>query len=317
VNSVSVVIPVYNAELALDSLCAQLLPAMEQITDQFEVLLVEDCSQDDSWGRVQELARGDSRVRGIRLSRNYGQHNALLCGIRAARFEVIVTMDDDLQHPVSEIPVVLSKLQEGYDVVYGTPHQETHGLLRNLASQLTKLALRDVMGVENARSVSAFRAFKTSLRDGFADYRNPSVSIDVLLTWATSKFAAVPVRHEARSTGQSNYTLSKLVTHAFNLLTGFSTLPLRFASFIGVAFSIFGVLILTWVLGRFFISGSPVPGFPFLASMIAIFSGAQLLALGIFGEYLGRIHVRSLDRPAYLVREEADAADDATSKTLP
>jgi undecaprenyl-phosphate 4-deoxy-4-formamido-L-arabinose transferase len=226
-------------------------------------------------------------------------------------------MDDDLQHPVSEIPVVLSKLQEGYDVVYGTPHQETHGLLRNLASQLTKLALRDVMGVENARSVSAFRAFKTSLRDGFADYRNPSVSIDVLLTWATSKFAAVPVRHEARSTGQSNYTLSKLVTHAFNLLTGFSTLPLRFASFIGVAFSIFGVLILTWVLGRFFISGSPVPGFPFLASMIAIFSGAQLLALGIFGEYLGRIHVRSLDRPAYLVREEADAADDATSKTLP
>jgi undecaprenyl-phosphate 4-deoxy-4-formamido-L-arabinose transferase len=290
---------------------------MEQITDQFEVLLVEDCSQDDSWGRVQELARGDSRVRGIRLSRNYGQHNALLCGIRAARFEVIVTMDDDLQHPVSEIPVVLSKLQEGYDVVYGTPHQETHGLLRNLASQLTKLALRDVMGVENARSVSAFRAFKTSLRDGFADYRNPSVSIDVLLTWATSKFAAVPVRHEARSTGQSNYTLSKLVTHAFNLLTGFSTLPLRFASFIGVAFSIFGVLILTWVLGRFFISGSPVPGFPFLASMIAIFSGAQLLALGIFGEYLGRIHVRSLDRPAYLVREEADAADDATSKTLP
>ena len=316
-NSVSVVIPVYNAELALDSLCAQLLPAMEQITDQFEVLLVEDCSQDDSWGRVQELARGDSRVRGIRLSRNYGQHNALLCGIRAARFEVIVTMDDDLQHPVSEIPVVLSKLQEGYDVVYGTPHQETHGLLRNLASQLTKLALRDVMGVENARSVSAFRAFKTSLRDGFADYRNPSVSIDVLLTWATSKFAAVPVRHEARSTGQSNYTLSKLVTHAFNLLTGFSTLPLRFASFIGVAFSIFGVLILTWVLGRFFISGSPVPGFPFLASMIAIFSGAQLLALGIFGEYLGRIHVRSLDRPAYLVREEADAADDATSKTLP
>ena len=316
-NSISVVIPVYNAELALDSLCAQLLPAMEQITEQFEVLLVEDCSQDDSWARVQELAKGDSRVRGIRLSRNYGQHNALLCGIRAARYDLIVTMDDDLQHPVSEVSVLLSKLEEGFDVVYGTPHQETHGLFRNLASQLTKLALRDVMGVENARSVSAFRAFKTSLRQAFTDYRNPSVSIDVLLTWATSNFAAVSVRHEPRTTGQSNYTLSKLVTHAFNLLTGFSTLPLRFASFIGIAFSIFGVLILTWVLGRFLIAGSPVPGFPFLASMIAILSGAQLLALGIFGEYLGRIHVRSLDRPAYLVREEAAAADDATSETLP
>jgi len=290
---------------------------MEQITEQFEVLLVEDCSQDDSWARVQELAKGDSRVRGIRLSRNYGQHNALLCGIRAARYDLIVTMDDDLQHPVSEVSVLLSKLEEGFDVVYGTPHQETHGLFRNLASQLTKLALRDVMGVENARSVSAFRAFKTSLRQAFTDYRNPSVSIDVLLTWATSNFAAVSVRHEPRTTGQSNYTLSKLVTHAFNLLTGFSTLPLRFASFIGIAFSIFGVLILTWVLGRFLIAGSPVPGFPFLASMIAILSGAQLLALGIFGEYLGRIHVRSLDRPAYLVREEAAAADDATSETLP
>lgn len=308
-SSISVVIPVYNAEGTLGTLCEHLLAAMPNLTDTFEILLVEDCSRDNSWRVIEGLSKAEGRIRGIRLNRNYGQHNALLCGIRAARFDVIVTMDDDLQHPVSEVSVLIDKLNEGYDVVYGAPRHEKHGLFRDLASKLTKLALRDVMGVETARSVSAFRAFKTSMRDAFAGYCNPSVSIDVLLTWATSSFAAVSVRHEPRTIGQSNYTLSKLVTHAFNLMTGFSTLPLRFASIVGLIFAMFGLVILAWVVGRFLISGSPVPGFPFLASIIAIFSGAQLLALGIFGEYLGRMHLRSLDRPPYVVRESLNDSE--------
>jgi len=315
-SSASVVIPVYNAELNLGNLYDQLMPAMEATTSQFEIIMVEDHSQDDSWRIISNLTKKDTRVRGIRLSRNYGQHNALLCGIRSARYDTIVTMDDDLQNPVSEISILLNKLTEGYDVVYGTPQQKQHGLFRNMASRMTKLALQGAMGVDAARNVSAFRAFRARLREGFKDYRSPFVSIDVLLTWSTSSFAAVRVRHEPRSAGQSNYTLRKLVSHAFNLMTGFSTLPLQLASMVGFLFTIFGFGILLWVLGRYFITGSSIPGFPFLASIIAIFSGAQLFALGIFGEYLARIHFRTMDRPPYVVEQLSDRSQDSSALSI-
>jgi undecaprenyl-phosphate 4-deoxy-4-formamido-L-arabinose transferase len=235
------------------------------------------------------------------MLRNYGQHNALLCGIRNAKFDVMVTIDDDLQNPPEEVPRLLAKLDEGYDVVYGTPKKQEHGLLRDLASTLTKVTLQGVMGADTARNVSAFRALRGSLRPAFADYRSPLVSIDVLLTWGTRRFAAIPARSDPRTIGQSNYTLGKLFAHAMNMMTGFSTLPLQFASFIGFALALFGVGVLAWVLGRYFLHGSSVQGFPFLASVIAIFGGAQLCALGIIGEYLARIHLRTMDRPCYTV----------------
>jgi undecaprenyl-phosphate 4-deoxy-4-formamido-L-arabinose transferase len=234
--------------------------------------------------------------------RNFGQHNALLQGIRNARYDRIVTMDDDLQHPPSEIHTLLEKLNEGYDVVYGTPHQEQHGLFRDLASQITKLALQSAMGVNVARNVSAFRAFRTDLRQAFASYESPFVSIDVLLTWATTRFAAIPVRHEPRPYGVSNYTLRKLIIHALNMMTGFSILPLQVASMIGFAMLIFGVLVMIYVMGRLLFEAS-VPGFPFLASIITIFAGAQLFALGIIGEYLARMHIRIMGKPTSIVRE--------------
>jgi hypothetical protein len=153
--------------------------------------------------------------------------------------------------------------------------REQHGLLRNLASQMTKLALEGAMGADTARQVSALRMFRTALRDSFAGYRSPTVNIDVLLTWATSRFAAVPVRHEPRKYGQSGYTPGKLVRHVFNMMTGFSIRPLQVASIIGIGFGLFGLAVLGYVLIRWLLHGSAVPGFAFLASIIAIFSGAQ------------------------------------------
>jgi undecaprenyl-phosphate 4-deoxy-4-formamido-L-arabinose transferase len=159
------------------------------------------------------------------------------------------------------------------------------------------------MGAPNARQVSALRVFRTRLRNAFADYRSPTVNIDVLLTWSTTSFSAVRVRHETRKVGESGYTSRKLVLHALNMMTGFSTRPLQLASLMGFAFALLGLIILTYVLIRWLLQGSTVPGFAFLASVIAIFSGSQLLALGIIGEYLARIHFRTMDRPSYLVRE--------------
>jgi undecaprenyl-phosphate 4-deoxy-4-formamido-L-arabinose transferase len=305
---ISVVVPVYNSEATLQTLVERLEPVLARAAGEgmFDVILVNDASRDRSWEIVEQLRGRFPWVRGIDLMRNYGQHNALLCGIRAARFDKVVTLDDDLQNPPEEIPTLLAKLDEGFDVVYGKPEKMRHGLWRNLASRITKAVLRSTMGAETAGSISAFRTFRTVLRDAFETYRSPFVSIDVLLTWGTTRFAAVPVRHESRAAGASNYTLRKLMVHALNMVTGFSTWPLQVASFIGFAFTVVGIVVLLFVVGRYLIdpSARSVQGFPFLASIIAIFAGAQLFALGVIGEYLARLHFRSMDRPTYAVRRQ-------------
>lgn len=303
-DSLSIVIPVYRSATGLPLLITELERVLPTLAQAYEIILVDDGSPDNSWEVIEGLAREHSPLQGITLMRNYGQHNALLCGIRQARHEIIVTMDDDLQHPPSEIHKLLEKLSEGYDVVYGTPKHEQHGVLRDLASQITKMVLQSSMGVETARSVSAFRAFRTQVRDAFANYNSSYVSIDVLLTWGTTRFAAVEVQHDERRYGTSNYTLTKLIRHALNMVTGFSVLPLQVASLLGFVLALFGLGILIYVVGAAIFFGVVVPGFAFLASIIAIFSGAQLFALGMIGEYLARIHFRTMDRPVYTMRAQ-------------
>ena len=201
----SVVIPVYNSAEILPELIERLGVVLARELAWFEVLLVNDGSRDRSWAVIEELAARHDWVTGIDLTRNYGQHNALLCGIRAARGEVTITLDDDLQHRPEDIPALLARLDPATDVVYGTAEEEQHGLLRDAASQLTKLAMERTMGAETARMVSAFRVFRTRLRDAFAGAHG-GVPIDVLLTWGTTRFQATPIRHERRKAGVSNYT---------------------------------------------------------------------------------------------------------------
>ncbi|MEJ2210826.1 MAG: glycosyltransferase [Anaerolineae bacterium] len=302
-DSISVVVPVYNSQAPLNELVRRIEATLRPVCEQFEIILVDDGSRDESWPVIKDLAAEYDCVHGLNLRRNYGQHPALLAGIRQARHDIVVTLDDDLQNPPEEIPRLVARLGEGYDVVYGTPEKQQHGLWRDLASQVTKLALQSVMGAKTARQVSAFRAFRCELRDAFATYQSPFISIDVVLTWGTSSFAAIPVTHHPRQAGASNYSLRKLLLHAFNMVTGFSTWPLRLASLVGFGFTLFGLGVLAYVLGRYLLQGSSVPGFPFLASVIAIFAGAQLFALGIMGEYLARMYVRMMEQPVYMVRE--------------
>ena len=309
----SIIIPVYCSEDSLDELYRRLVATLDNEAKKFEIVFVEDCGDDNSWDIIKQLVANDPRVRGLHMSRNYGQHNALLCGIRAATGEVIVTLDDDLQNPPEEIPKLLARLDQGYDLVYGTAERRRHGLLRDLASHLIKFALRGVMDAETTRTVSAFRAFRTELRQAFVDYRSPSVNLDVLFAWGTTRFSSVRVRHEVRQAGTSGYTLRKLFSHAVNMTTGFSTLPLQFASIAGFVFALFGIAILGYVVFNYFLYDDNVPGFAFLASIIAIFSGVQLFALGIIGEYLARMHFRAMDRPPYLVREQVGQSEDLLS----
>jgi glycosyltransferase involved in cell wall biosynthesis len=321
----SIVIPVYNSQESVGKVIDSLVAYLPTLIDAYEILLVEDDSRDDSWQVLQQKAQEHPHVYAFKLMRNYGQHNALLCGIRQANGDIIITMDDDGQHPQEAIPQLLATLEQGHDVVYASPKQERHGLFRDLASQVTKLVLQRAMGADTARNISAYRIFRTELREAFDHYQGPYVNIDVLLTWATKRFGMIRVQHHPREHGVSNYTFGKLVTHTFNMVTGFSTLPLQFASWLGFAMTAFGfVLMFYLIVVRIIIFGYDVPGFTFLATMVAIFAGAQMFTLGIIGEYLARMHFRLMDKPAYIVRiatadlheaETTQSLDDVTDKT--
>lgn len=298
----SIVIPVYNGAETVPVLVERLSRVLPGAAGKYEVILVNDGSRDNSWAVVQDLQRQYPWVIGINLMRNYGQHNATLCGVRAARYEVTVTMDDDLQHPPEEITVLLAELENGYDVAYGAPRKLPQGFLRNWMTKTIKILLSRVMGMPTLRDFSAFRAFRTKLRNAFADFRSPSTTLDVLLSWGTTRFTSVPV-NIVPSERRSNYSFLALVKVAILVLLGFSTAPLRMTSWIGFFMTLFGLGILIYVLVIYFIQGS-LPGFPFLASIIAIFSGAQLFTLGIFGEYLARMFDRIMDRPPYVIDQQ-------------
>jgi undecaprenyl-phosphate 4-deoxy-4-formamido-L-arabinose transferase len=302
--TVSVVVPVYNSEATLPALVARLVPVLEAHTAGFEILLVNDGSRDGSWAVIDGVCGSHPQVRGVDLVRNSGQHNALLCGIRLARMDAIVTIDDDLQNRPEDIPRLLDTLAEGYDVVYAQPTKRQWGFVRNTASHVMKLALRTTMSASTAEIVGGFRAFRTEVRTAFADYRAPITNIDVMLTWGASRFTAVPVVHEARQHGRSGYTFYRLFVHTWNMATGFSTLPLQLATAVGFSFTLMGICTLVYALVRFWISGGVVQGFTFLASIISIYAGAQLFAIGIIGEYLGRMFQRTSGQPGYVVRRE-------------
>jgi undecaprenyl-phosphate 4-deoxy-4-formamido-L-arabinose transferase len=300
--NLSVVVPVYRGEKLIEPLVARLNKSLPAFAKKYEVILVNDGSPDGSWDVIEQLTKQYKWVRGIRLMRNYGQHNATLCGVRLARYEVIITMDQDLQHPPEEIPVLLAELEQGYDVVYGAPKKLPQGFIRNLLTANIKNMLANIMGIHSVKNISAFRAFRTHLRSAFENFQSPTMIVDVLLSWGTTRFTSVQVDiAEART---SNYNFAGLVKAAMLILIGFSTKPLRLASWIGFVMTLFGLGVFIYVVVIYFTAGS-LPGFPFLSSIIALFSGAQLFALGIFGEYLARMFDRSMDRPTYIIHQTA------------
>ncbi|MEO5723656.1 MAG: glycosyltransferase family 2 protein [Ilumatobacteraceae bacterium] len=296
---ISVVIPVYNSVGTLGVLAARL----DGVAEIDEVVLVDDGSRDGSWSELVRLAAERPTWRALRLGRNAGQHSALLAGIRAAAGDVIVTMDDDLQHLPEQIPVLLDALGDDVDLVYGVPFTEEHGAARSFSSRLVKRMMRRSLGVEQADSISAFRCFRTHLRDAFDEVNDPFISLDVLLSWATNRVVPCTVEMQPRQEGESNYRFRGLVRHVFNMVTGYSAAPLRVVAYLGLMLSILGFGTLGYVLVRFVIGDSKVQGFTFLASLLSLVAGTQMLATAVLGEYLARVHFRAMKKPAYFVRE--------------
>lgn len=303
----SVVVPVYRSQATLEELTRRLQAVLPGISPRYELVLVNDGSPDDSWKLIQRLAAEFPFVRGISLMRNYGQHNATLCGIRAARFGVVVTMDDDLQHAPEDVPVLVAKLAEGYDVVYGVWRERTVAWWRAFFAKLTRSAVAWVMGSGTVRDISPFRALRTRIRSAFEQFDSPDVLVDVLFSWGTSKFGVAKVTERDRAVGQSNYSFWKLAKISLLVLTSYTTAPLRFANLVGLCLTVFGVGVFAHVLYVYFVLGS-IPGFPFLAAVILSFGGVQLFALGVIGEYLARVFERTAGRPTYTVGQTTTEA---------
>jgi glycosyltransferase involved in cell wall biosynthesis len=292
---VSVVIPVFNGAAQIQELVDRLALVLSSISNQFEIILVNDGSRDSSWETISRLAKEHPWIRGIDLARNYGQHNALLAGIRAARYDVIVTVDDDLQHPPEEIPALVEKLGQGYDLVYGIPRTHQREAWRIIASYLMRLILLG-LGADGAARGSSFRAFRSPLREAFAQYQSPFVAIDVLLARASPRFGWVSIQHAPRRSGSSTYTLRKLISLAFTFITTNSHWPfyVALAVGLGVAPVSLGLIImdLAQVQTRLLSWGA-----------LIMLAWIEAVALLFVMEYMRRRRRNCSGQPPYLVRE--------------
>ena len=302
---VSLVCPVYcsaqTLRILVNEICTSLNGAYK-----FEILLIDDRSTDSSWLEILQISKENSAVRGIRLGRNVGQHGALLAGIRSARFDKIVTIDDDLQNPPSEVIKLVQALDSNGGVVYGVSEDVKQKLWRKASSVGAKQLFKKFLGFDSAVKISSFRAFETNLRDAFSGEIGPSVSIDSLLTWSTSTFCSIDVQHHPRLQGKSHYSFRKLVRFMIDTATGYSVVPLRLATTLGSIVTILGFVMFLWVTLRPLLTGVSVPGFPLLAASLAIFSGTQLLVLGILGEYIGKMHFRVMNKPSYVIVDSSE-----------
>lgn len=305
---ITVVIPVYNSAATLHQLHARLTKTLGVITQSYEIILVDDGSRDASWPAMQALAAKDEvHVVAVQLMRNYGQHNTLMCGLGMARGAHVITMDDDLQNPPEEIPKLLAHIQNNHlDLVYGCPSNREHAAWRNLGSSIVWHFYRTVF--RNPVTPTPFRVMTHQLAQSVMFYDLNFTYLDGLLAWCTGRIAGVEVEHHSRAEGNSGYSLGKLLALALNLYTNFSLIPLQIVSGIGLATALCGFGTGFYYLFQYFVSNITVPGFASTIITVLILGGAQLLALGVIGEYLGRLHLNVNRKPQYVIRHKQSGA---------
>jgi glycosyltransferase involved in cell wall biosynthesis len=305
----SVVIPVYKADRTLKELYLRLKATVELIAPNFEIIFVEDSGEDHSWQVIEGLAAIDPRVRGIQLSRNFGQHAATLCGFAHARGRWVATLDDDLEHAPENLPMLLAKAEEGYDLVYGVFSERSHMVWRNLTSNVARWLFNKAITSLN-HEYTSYRFIRGDIARSLTQFDSPYPFIDGYLSWVTNRYATVEVQHNIRANGSSNYTSHKLFTHALNIFVTFSDLPLRLASWFGLLFFFIGMGWLGVILiGRMF-DWINLSGYASILGAIVLFGGIQLLILGVFGEYIGRINFKSSRKPLYIVGKSTMSQND-------
>jgi undecaprenyl-phosphate 4-deoxy-4-formamido-L-arabinose transferase len=310
----SFVIPVYGSEKVLPELVSRLdevMATLPKARGNYEVIFVCDCSPDRSWAVIQALSATHPWVRGILLRMNAGQHNALMAGFAQARGQIVMTMDDDLQHSPSDIPALLEELAAGRDVVYARFRSRKHASWKIWGSRLNDKVAGYLMNKPAGLYLSPFRAMKAAIIQDVLRYRGPYVYVDGLILSVTRNIGTVDVDHHDRYAGDSGYSLKKSISLWLKMATNFSIVPLRLTSFAGLVIASLGfILAVLLVIQKFTIDRMPI-GWSSLIVTILMIGGVQLVALGMLGEYLGRVLLTLNSRPQYVVGETVGLDDQA------
>jgi len=301
---VSVVIPVFNEEHNLGELHKRLQPVLKSREGDYEIIMVDDGSADNSFAEMKKLKEKDDRVVAIQFTRNFGQHPAIAAGLSVARGEAVVIMDADLQNPPEEIPKLLAELEKGYDLVFGTRKRRKDNLIRRFGSRIAELVLKKILG--NESSISAFMAVRGQFVEAFNSCSERNKFFTGLFTWLGARSASVEVEHHPRYAGVTKYSLRKLTRLLITMTVNFSEYPLRLTSAVGFLVSLFGLILAVKAVIQKFLLQITVPGYASLFAAIVFFGGIQLLFLGIIGEYLARVHIETRRRPDYLIRQILD-----------
>jgi len=302
----SVVIPVYNEQENLPELIRRTLAACDQLEAAYEIILIDDGSRDESAKMISEAAAAhDGKIVGVLLNRNYGQHAAVMAGFAHARGEYVVTLDADLQNPPEEIPNVVAKLREGFDVVGSVRQNRQDSFLRTLPSKMVNKVVQKSTGVLMHDYGCMLRGYTREIVETMIQCRERSTFIPVLANTFAHKVTEIPVGHSERAEGDSKYSLWKLINLQFDLLTSITTFPLRVLSVIGGIISASGIGLGVLILILRLIHGAAwaAEGVFTLFAILFVFVGAQFIGLGLLGEYIGRIYHDVRDRPRYFVRK--------------
>lgn len=297
--ALSIVVPVYRSAAILPALVAEIRGALG--AERWEIVFVHDHGPDDSWAVIGKLAREDARVRGVNLRQNVGQHNAVMAGLNYARGDIIVMMDDDLQHAPSDIPKLVAAINGGADVCYTHFRTRQHAAWKQLGSRLNDRLATFLLDKPKGLYLSPFKAMRRVIRDEVIKYSGPSVYVDGLILAVTGNIVSVEVDHHDRRSGESGFTLAKSISLLLRMSTITSLKPLRLATLTGFALAGLGALLATTFVIQALVWGGLPVGWPSLVIIVLILGGVQLMALGIIGEYVGRIFLEVRKRPQFVV----------------
>ncbi len=309
-KTVSFVIPCYRSEHTLENVVAEIhktLKDMEQY--DYEIILVNDCSPDGTWAVIRRICQENHRIRGINFAKNFGQHAALMAGLRQSSGDYVVCLDDDGQTPADEVGKLLGKLEEGYDAVYASYAHKQHSLFRNLGSKVNELMTRIMLEKPRQLYISSYFAVRRFVVEDMVRYENSYPYVIGLVLRATKNITNVEVSHRERQEGSSGYNLKKLLGLWFNGFTAFSVKPLRIATCIGCLSAAVGFLYGLYTIIKRMVNPQVPMGFSSTMAAIVFFGGMIMIMLGLIGEYIGRIYISLNNSPQYVIRERINAQE--------
>jgi len=306
----SIVIPVYGGEKTIGRLVRTLTASFGHLY-RLEIVLVNDGSPDDSAGVCRALARELPAVKFLNLSRNFSEHNAVMAGLNHVTGDYVVIMDDDFQNPPEEVVKLVNEIDRGYDVVFSWYEEKKHHFLRNVGSAFNNLVASLLIGKPRHLYLSSFKAISRFVVGELVKYDGPYPYIDGLILRFTRNYSRVQVRHDPREDGKSGYTIRKLAALWLNMFTNFSILPLRLASMMGLVFSAIGLVIAVAFAVEKLVNPYVPTGWASLIVSLFLIGGAQLFALGMIGEYLGRLFLKDNGSPQFVVKERVNCGSPA------